>query len=305
MTTPAIHLDDPLAPWLESLKPSAGVFSRAVVGAPWGLAIEARETATFHLVSLGSAILELDAVAGPIQLRQGDLVLLPKGSAHRLIDAPVKVHPLPLGVEGNVADGTRVELGVAGDSTAIVCGECRLGVGRTGLVDSLPAVLRHRCEPALVRLMDDESKALAEGGEAVLSQLLVLLVMQALRAHFASRGAAGRRTLVVPSLSRVLDFIHRNFADDIQLEDLCAVGHISKSVLSEKFREALGTSPIRYLRATRLARARELLRAGTATLDAIASAVGYRSASTLSRAFRREFGTSPGALRRSNGRART
>ncbi len=158
-------------------------------------------------------------------------------------------------------------------------------------------MIRHRCEPALVRLLERESRALASGGEAVLSQILGLLVTQALRAHLAEREGSGRSALLAPSLAEALAFLHDHLHRDIGLDDLCAAANLSRTTLSDRFQETLGVSPIRYLRLTRLARAAELLRNGGSGLEKIARAVGYSSASTLSRAFRREYDMSPGEYR--------
>lgn len=297
MSTPR----DEVTPWLERLAPSTALFCNAEVRAPWGFRVEHRDTATFHIVTAGTAWLEVEGADGdPIQVRQGDLVLLPTGAPHALRDTPTSVAP-PLGkaVASGVTRGKRVSFGGPGPVSEMVCGACTLGVpgGRPprGL---LPVLLRHRLEPGLLDVVRREAEGLDGGTEAVLTQLLTLLVLQALRAHLATRTPEELGALMSPEVGRAVSFIHRNLDREIRIADLCREAALSSTVLSERFRESLGLAPMEYARLARLSRARELLRKTTWGLARIARHVGYRSASTLSRAFRRRYGVPPGSLRR-------
>lgn len=292
---------DEVTRWLERLAPSTALFCKAEVRAPWGFRVERRDTATFHIVTGGAAWLEVEGANGDaIRLTEGDLVLLPTGAPHALRDMPTSVAtPLGQAVASGMTRGKWVSFGGPGPVSEMVCGACTLGVpgGRPphGL---LPVLLRHRLEPGLLDVVRREAEGLDGGTEAVLTQLLTLLVLQALRAHLAARTPEELRALMSPEVGRAVAFIHENLDREFRIADLCREAALSSTTLSEQFRESLGLAPMEYARLARLSRARELARNTSWGLARIARHVGYGSASTLSRAFRRRYGVPPGSVRR-------
>lgn len=147
--------------------------------------------------------------------------------------------------------------------------------------------------------MAQEAEGQASRTEAVLKQLLTLVVLQALRAHLAQRSEDELRTLMSPELARALSYIHDLLSEEIRVADVCAESALSRTVLTERFGQALGVPPIEYVRLARLSRAAELLETSRWGLQRIARSVGYSSASTFSRAFRRRYGEPPGTFRAS------
>jgi AraC-like DNA-binding protein len=293
--------EDGLGQLLESLRPSAAIFCRAEVRAPWGFRIEGRDSATFHILTQGKALLEVEGVDEPISLEDGTLVLLPTGAGHALRDSfPTPVPRLEAAVGSGTVDGKWVSFGGGGATAVMVCGACNLGVpGTRPRAAALPPVVTHRLDPAFVRVVAREAEGLASGTEAVLRQLLALVVLQALRSHLAQRSTAEVEALLCPEIARAVSYIHDNLEREIRLADLCAFTATSRSVLTARFHHALGVSPIEYQRMARLSRAAEMLRTTRSGLERIARSVGYRSASTFTRAFRREYGAAPGEFRNS------
>lgn len=98
-----------------------------------------------------------------------------------------------------------------------------------------------------------------------------------------------------------LDALAERIGDDLArawtVADLAALCALSPQRLRARFAEALGLSPLAFVRACRLARAEQLLRGGMA-LDAVALQVGYARASALSAALRRDRATGARELRR-------
>ena len=73
---------------------------------------------------------------------------------------------------------------------------------------------------------------------------------------------------------------------------------MSRSAFFERFTNTVGLPPMEYLRAWRMAVAKDLLRREDVNLDEVAEHVGYGSASTFSTAFSRHVGRPPGRYSR-------
>ena len=126
-----------------------------------------------------------------------------------------------------------------------------------------------------------------------------LLLVEVLRLHLASAPAANHGWLAAlrdPILAPALEQLHQAPERKWTVADLAAAASVSRSVLDERFRSALGRSPTRYLTEWRMHAAKELLAATTLTVGTIARRVGYDSDEAFSRAFRRAFGRPPGAV---------
>lgn len=82
------------------------------------------------------------------------------------------------------------------------------------------------------------------------------------------------------------------------VEEVARAVGTSRPVLARRFADALGISPLRSLRDSRMKRAAELLVSTEDKLAAIADRVGYESEFAFSRAFFRHHGTRPGTFRR-------
>ncbi|AZN35062.1 AraC family transcriptional regulator [Iodobacter ciconiae] len=109
---------------------------------------------------------------------------------------------------------------------------------------------------------------------------------ECLRALLAWHGRYG-------SIYRACEHIRVNYSQDLDIATLAREAAMSPSVFHQSFKTVTGNSPIQYLKAIRLHRARELiLYAGKGVAQA-AYAVGYVSASQFSREFKRLFAYSP------------
>jgi len=150
-------------------------------------------------------------------------------------------------------------------------------------------------------LLADEVARAAPGQQTVLDRLLDLLLVYALRAHFAAPGASPPRwyrALDDPEVGRALRLLHGDPARAWTVEALAGEVGLSRAALARRFRALLGEPPLAYLTAWRLALAEERLRSSELTLAAIAREVGYGSEFALSAAFKRERGRSPAQVRR-------
>jgi AraC-like DNA-binding protein len=73
---------------------------------------------------------------------------------------------------------------------------------------------------------------------------------------------------------------------------------MSRPVFAQRFRAALGVSPLRYLHALRMERAAALLCEPALGLAEVAERVGYSSEFAFNRAFKRHHRIAPGGFRK-------
>lgn len=96
-----------------------------------------------------------------------------------------------------------------------------------------------------------------------------------------------------------LDYIHKNYARNLNIEELAAREHLSPSRFRTLFKERTGLSPMDYLTALRINHARQLMSQTELTMCEIADMVGYEDQLYFSRIFKKRTGFTPSAYRRS------
>ncbi len=94
-------------------------------------------------------------------------------------------------------------------------------------------------------------------------------------------------------IAKALRRIHSNFADSLDVPMLAREAGMSLAVFHAQFKAVTETSPMQYVKTTRLHHARLLMVQNGLNVSAAATRVGYESASQFSREFKRFFGVSP------------
>ncbi|MBA3846873.1 MAG: helix-turn-helix domain-containing protein, partial [Planctomycetes bacterium] len=99
-------------------------------------------------------------------------------------------------------------------------------------------------------------------------------------------------------VARACEFLGDRHRERITLARLARACGLSSSRLSHLFRAETGQTPMEYLEAQRIARARDLLTHSAKPIAAIAAAVGFQDPLYFSRVFRRHASMSPRAWRK-------
>ena len=100
-----------------------------------------------------------------------------------------------------------------------------------------------------------------------------------------------------PSECRVVvDYVESHLSQSISVSQLAKQVGMPVRRFHSSFVASFGTSPSRYLRAVRLARARELIKSGR-SLSEVVNDCGFADQSHLTRLYRSRFGVTPGADR--------
>lgn len=306
------NLADPLGESLHFLRMSGTFYSRGEFTAPWGIVLPPfGNSLIFHVVTSGRCILEVDG-AEPCVLQPGELVLVPHGEGHRLasdLGVPgVRLFDLPHEQVSPRYDTLRIDGGGAG--AGLICGVIRFDhpAGRH-LIDLLPRVIHIDSTSSLqrewlqstLRIMAAEARELGPGGEALITRLADILVIQAIRSWIdqapeAKTGWLG--ALRDPKIGRAITLIHSDPARAWTVERLASEVAMSRSAFASRFTGLVGETPMHYVARWRIYAATNALREERATVGEVAARSGYRSEAAFSRAFKRFMGVSPGILRR-------
>lgn len=187
-------------------------------------------------------------------------------------------------------------------------GHCHFGApDRALLISLLPWMIHISGQDrlmALVGVIHDETRADRPARTMILERLLEVLMIEALRSSAGHALPPGLlRGLSDQRLAAALHRIHDAPDTALTVTGLARAAGLSRSAFFDRFRSALGCTPMEYARMWRMAVARDLLSRGDLTNAEIAHRVGYGSASAFAMAFVRQEGMSPGAFAERHGKA--
>lgn len=253
----------------------------------------------------GSCRLAVDGERA-VTLEAGDFVLLPATPGFTLSGfQPVrpervdpKVTPSPTGEVRHGTRGGRPDARLLGGYFIFDSPNAAL------LVSLLPALLHVRGVErlsVLVRLVGEESNERRSGRDLVLTRLVEVLLIEALRSAPGDGAPPGLlRGLADARLAPAIRHMHGQLARPWTVAQLARTAALSRSAFFERFTRTVGLAPMEYLLALRMAVASELLRRQGLGIAEVAERVGYGSASTFSTAFSRYVGQPPSRYARAN-----
>jgi AraC-like DNA-binding protein len=296
-------INDPLSEVIGLLQPRA-VFSRRISGAGrWGVSYSPFGHPSFCAVLEGRCRLAVDGQRA-LTLQAGDFILLPATPGFTMSGfkavTPVHFDPKVTSTHlGEVRHGTREgnpDVSLLGGWFVFDSPDAAL------LVSLLPALVHVRGAErlsALVRLIGEESSERRSGSELVLTRLVEVLLIEALRSMSREDVPPGLlRGLADAQLAPAMRQMHSQIARSWTVAQLARTAALSRSAFFERFTRIVGLTPMEYLLAWRMAVAKDLLRRHDFRLDQVAERVGYGSASTFSTAFSRHVGQPPSRFAR-------
>ena len=291
-------MNDPLSEVIALLQPRA-VFSRRISGAGrWGVRYSEFGHPSFCAVLEGGCHLAVDGQRA-LTLEAGDFVLLPATPGFTMSGFEAvkpmlfdpKVTSARLGEVRHGKRSGRPDVRLLGGWFAFDSPDAAL------LVSLLPALVRVRGAERLsvmVRLVAEESSERRSGRDLVLTRLVEVLLIEALRSTPGEDAPPGLlRGLADAQLALAMRQMHGQLARSWTVAQLAKTAALSRSAFFERFTRIVGLPPMEYLLAWRMAVAKDLLRRHDFKLDEVAERVGYGSASTFSTAFSRHVGQPP------------
>ena len=280
----------------------------------------AQQILSYHLVLDGSCWGGLIGEA-PVQLRPGDVLLVPRGDAYVMasseascrstpVDEPAALEFFRLMAAGELPAVVQ-EGGEGPDLVRVICGflGCDLRPFNP-VVAALPALLRLApaggpADDRLRRLVDyalAEAREPSPGSGGILARLGELMFVEVIRRCLHQLDAAPRGWLAGlrdPVVARCLGLMHRRPDAPWTLDRLATAVGSSRSALAQRFVDRVGEPPMQYLTRWRLQMAANLLQDDSAKVATVADRVGYGSTAAFTRAFKRIVGVTPSEWRES------
>lgn len=293
---------DPLAEIITLLRPRT-VYSKGISGAGvWGVRYAEFGQPSFCAVTEGSCRLAVDGQPA-IALQAGDFVFLPSTPGFAMTGfEPVEPEPLdPKATQsaGEVRHGRRggrPDVRLLGGYFVFDSPDTSL------LVTLLPPLIQVRGVErlsTLVRLVGEEARAQRSGRDLILTRLVEVLLIEALRAAPDRDAPPGLlRGLSDARLAAAIRRIHSDPSRAWTVDHLAKHAALSRSAFYERFTRAVGLAPMEYVVAWRMALAKDMLRRQQLAIGDVAERVGYSSASAFSTAFARYVGEAPGRYMR-------
>ena len=135
---------------------------------------------------------------------------------------------------------------------------------------------------------------------AALSRLILFLWQHTSSAGFLQDRKAIRDGARIKSM---LAHIHENYANDLSLSRIAAVAAVSESECLRCFRNAIGITPIQYLKQYRIQQAANLMISTEKKFSDIAQQCGFQDISYFTKSFRDQMGCTPTEYRKAKRRS--
>ncbi len=163
------------------------------------------------------------------------------------------------------------------------------------------AILRAEEESAvyaLVQMIVGEMQRGEPGHDLITRDLFSALFMKLMRILPSDEQVQGMPNARMSFLAPAMTCINEHYMNDLSIEDMAQMCHVSPSHFRRLFKTLLGLSPRDYLHMVRIERACALLSTGKYSVTEVGMMVGYPSPSSFGRQFHRMYGTSPGQWRK-------
>lgn len=296
-------MSDPLSQVVDMLQPQVRLTKLVSAAGRWGVRRSEAGQPFYCVVLEGECLLTVGSEPA-LTLAQGDFVLIPASFdfAMSSLRAPrprdFNLPPVQLRA-GEFRLGTEE----GPPDVRYLIGHCEFGSPDAALLAPLlPRLVHVRGDPRLtmlVQLVGDESARQRPARDVVITRLLEVLLIEALRTGGGTAIAPGLvQGLSDARLAAALRRMHEAPEHPWTVAGLAQEAALSRSTFFERFSASVGMPPMEYLLAWRMALARNLLRHGTYRVAEVAERVGYGSASAFSVAFARHSGMPPASYTR-------
>jgi AraC-like DNA-binding protein len=284
------------------------ILNRSELVAPFGLEVGTEVRAAIHIVQRGLCWLTIGK-RKPIRLGAGDIVLIPRGTVHALLDDPrTPAEPFATALRRQVRQrGQRAPR--EDQRTVLVCAEIKFDEAEPHpLMTVLPSLIHvsalraesdHALE-TLSRILVREALNERMGAELVVPRLVDTLLVFIVRNWIEQQPAESAGWLGAlrdEQIGRALSLIHDAPQRKWTVRELASKVAMSRATFARRFSALVGESPHAYVTRWRMNLAARLLRTTSDSAERISASVGYDSPTAFGAAFRRHLSVSPGQYR--------
>ena len=299
---------DALSTVLEATRLRSVVYSKFPLAAPWGLDIIQDQNSQFWRLVSGNC-----TVGSPdgriIELKAGDLVFVPHGSAHWIADKSTSLRmPSPEFVKAR-REGIPV-FNSGGDVTTLIAGHFEFDyLPLHPFLKDLPPIIHIRqyvTENQLLlkqvtQLMLEELDNERPGSRVMLKCLSEIMFVNIIRAYLeqSAPGSGFLSALNDPRISKALKLMQDAPQNNWTLGSLASEIGMSRSAFFNQFKKLVHQTPLDYLTNWRIRQAQKLLTTDSSNISQISANVGYQSEAAFNRIFKLKTGQTPAVYRRS------
>ena len=305
--------NDPSGQILHLLQMKSVFYTRADLQHPWGIEMPSiNNSMMFHLVVSGTFLTRINSKE--VKLSAGDFIIIPHGEGHEIKSqtgvAMTQLEDLPIAYVTECYE--TLSFGGNGDLCELICGAVTFDHPVSGrLIDILPDYIYIESAKSdltnslrtLMQLLAEETRQMSIGGEAVITRLADIVVIQALREYLSSQDeldVGWLNALKDKRIGKSLALMHEFPGHNWSVAELAEKVNMSRTSFAQLFRKLVGNTPIEYLTEWRMTVAyKSLLQSDDKILN-IALDLGYKSESSFSRAFKKLKGLSPGEVRKNS-----
>ena len=290
--------------YLRTISFRSEVYFRGQVCEDWYLDTSGSGHINVHVVCHGDCWFQLPGLSEPLQLNEGDVVVLPHDATHLLLSSPT----LPAQY-GAISKPHQVPHNRELPGTALFCGYLIVDKSTYGNVFTmLPEYLiirSHQGEEsrqfrALIDLLFSETQVDHLGASAILDRLADAMMFYVIR-HSLAQGAQSAGLLVALADKQIGSALVAMCDEPAQAWTVDALAEkvfMSRSSFAERFNTLVGKTPMEFLAEWRMQLARRWLERDRLSVAEVAARCGYQSETAFSKAFKRIAGVGPGEFRR-------
>lgn len=297
---------DPLSDMLGLLRPSTAYTAGLDAAGQWCVHFTGFEGIKFNAITKGACWVLIDGSSEPVWMDEGDCFLMTRGQpftfATDLSLPAIQSETIYASATDSVATCN------GGGEFFLVGGRFDFGMEHARILfESLPPIIRIKRSSdhasvlhwGLGRLAV-ELRTSRPGGALVSEHLAHIMLVEVLRLHLADSeiGIGWFSALAGQQLGRVISTMHADPARQWTLKSLARVAGMSRSSFAQKFKTAVGSTPIDYLTRWRMLIAADRLRRLKDSVSSVAFAIGYESESAFSTAFKRTMLVTPSQFQR-------
>jgi AraC-like DNA-binding protein len=289
---------------LETLRFRGSIFFHSSLAAPWGMSLMSSSTPRFHVALEGGFY--IGTSDNQVAVKPMEIVMLPSGDMHWIADQENRK------LVASEDAGHACELGKplfqVGDITnRLMCGlvEHEDAISHP-IISSLPPIFHlsdiHEEDSIWMTVLQIDREIQRSGNRknTIIDRLTEVLFVQLLNQYISENDhlVGFLAALREPKIGKTLQLIHKNPEVHWTLDMISEEVGMSRATLQRKFKSELDISPITYLNRWRIAKAYQLVKYSSQSLDRVADSIGFSDARTLRTAFQRQYDITPSELRR-------